>query len=217
MSVAVKICCIQSVAEARLALSYGATAIGLVAAMPSGPGPIPDPRIAEICRAIGDAAMTVLLTSETTAVGVCAHVARTGPRAVQLVDEVAPETYRMLRAAFPDLTILQVVHVRDGFDVLAAQDAASHGCQILLDSGAPNKPVRELGGTGRTHDWGLSAQIVKSVDTPVWLAGGLSPDNVAEAIRMVHPNGVDLCSGLRRNGDLDEELLARFMAAVRAA
>ena len=217
MPVSVKICCIQSIEEARLAVRYGANAIGLVGTMPSGPGPIPDARIAEIVEAVGADALSVLLTSETSAVGVCAHVGRTRPRAVQLVDEVAPETYRLLRTSFPDLTILQVVHVRDGFDVLAAQEAAEEGCQILLDSGAPDKAVKELGGTGRTHDWALSRKIVETVDVPVWLAGGLSPGNVAEAVRQVRPFGVDLCSGLRPEGALDEGLLADFMAEVRAA
>ena len=217
MPVSVKICCIQSVEEARMAVRHGASAIGLVGAMPSGPGPIPDARIAEIVEAVGADALSVLLTSETSAVGVCAHVGRTRPRAVQLVDEVAPETYRLLRTSFPDLTILQVVHVRDGFDVLAAQEAAEEGCQILLDSGAPDKAVKELGGTGRTHDWALSRKIVETVDVPVWLAGGLSPGNVAEAVRQVRPFGVDLCSGLRPEGALDEGLLADFMAEVRAA
>lgn len=217
MPVAVKICCIQSEAEARLAVDHGAAAIGLVGAMPSGPGPISDAQIAAIAGAVGPDTVTVLLTSETSAAGICDHVARTQPRAVQLVDEVDPDTYDTLRDRFPGLTIIQVIHVRDGFDVVAAQDAAEQGCQILLDSGAPDADLRELGGTGRTHDWTLSRQIVDTVDQPVWLAGGLNPENVKTAIRAVRPHGVDLCSGLRPDGALDPVLLERFMQQVAAA
>ena len=216
MPVAVKICCIQSVAEARLAIDHGAAAVGLVGTMPSGPGPIGDDQIAEITNAVGDSAMSVLLTSQTSADGVCGHVARTEPRAVQLVDEVDPDTYDALRNHFPDLTVLQVIHVRDAFDIVAAQDASERGCQILLDSGAPDKAVKELGGTGRTHDWSLSRKIVETVDQPVWLAGGLNPENVMMAIRTVRPFGVDLCSALRPKGALDPLLLKRFMDQVVA-
>ena len=217
MPVAVKICCIQSEAEARLAVDHGAAAIGLVGAMPSGPGPIGDAQIAAIAGAVGPDIVTVLLTSETTADGICDHVARTQPRAVQLVDEVDPDTYDTLRDRFLGLTIIQVIHVRDGFDVVAAQDAAEQGCQILLDSGAPDADLRELGGTGRIHDWTLSRRIVETVDQPVWLAGGLNPENVQTAIRAVRPHGVDLCSGLRPDGALDPVLLKRFMQQVAAA
>lgn len=217
MTTAVKICCIQSLAEARLAIDHGAAAVGLVGAMPSGPGPISDDQIARIAAEVGDSALSVLLTSEISTEGVCAHVARTRPCAVQLVDEVAPGTYARLRAEFPGITVLQVIHVRDNFDVLAAQGAAEDGCQILLDSGAPDAATKELGGTGRTHDWTLSRKIVETADQPVWLAGGLTPDNVTMAIQAVRPYGVDVCSGLRPHGTLDPARLKTFMERVAAA
>ncbi len=217
MSTAVKICCIQSIAEARLAIDHGASAIGLVGAMPSGPGPISDTQIRDIAASVGQETLTVLLTSEVTAEGVLAHVGRTRPRAVQLVDAVDPLTYARLANEHPDTTVIQVIHVRGPSDIEDAKRAADRNCNILLDSGAPDAAVKQLGGTGRTHNWALSREIVEAVATPVWLAGGLHPGNVAEAIRMVGPHGVDLCSGLRPSGSLDPELLAHFMSEVRAA
>ena len=89
---------------------------------------------------------------------------------------------------------------------------------ILLDSGNPSLSVKELGGTGRRHDWAISRQIREAVDVPVWLAGGLNPDNAREAIETVQPFALDLCSGIRTGEgyDLDQEKLDRFMAAVRS-
>lgn len=211
----VKICCIQSLAEAEMALKAGATALGLVAAMPSGPGPIPDARIAEIAGAVD--ALSVLLTSEVQADDIIAHMTRCPTKAVQLVDRVAPRDIALIRAAFPDRKIIQVVHVNSMSSRDQALEAALGVDMILLDSGSPNKQVKELGGTGRVHDWRISAEIVRESPVPVWLAGGLRVDNVGEAIRQVRPYGVDLCSSLRPHGDLDFGLLSRFMAEVKAA
>ena len=86
-----------------------------------------------------------------------------------------------------------------------------------LDSGNRTLPVKELGGTGRTHDWGLSARIVAEAGVPVFLAGGLCAGNVGQAIRSVRPYGVDLCSGVRTGDALDERKLLAFMEAVEAA
>jgi len=74
-----------------------------------------------------------------------------------------------------------------------------------------------LGGTGRTHDWNVSREIVKEVTVPVFLAGGLRSDNVADAVRTVGPFGVDVCTGVRTNGELDEVKLRAFFAAVHGA
>jgi phosphoribosylanthranilate isomerase len=88
---------------------------------------------------------------------------------------------------------------------------------FLLDSGRPNAATPELGGTGRQHDWTISAEFVEASQLPVFLAGGLSPANVGEAIRQVKPFGVDLSSGVRTEGRLDERKLTAFVLSVRKA
>ena len=212
----IKICCIQSLEEARMAVSAGADALGLVAEMPSGPGPIPDSRIAEIAGAVD--AMTVLLTAETQADDLIDHLGRAPTRAVQLVDRIAPRDLALVREAFPDRTFLQAIHVNGPSALDSARDVWGSVDMLLLDSGSPNKAVKELGGTGRTHDWRVSAEIVRESPIPVWLAGGLTPINVDEAIRAVRPYGVDVCSGLRRpDGALDSDLLYRFVAEAGRA
>ncbi len=212
-----KVCCIGSRDEAALAVRWGAAALGLVSEMPSGPGVIAEDEIARIARGVPAGVLTVLLTAHTDPAEIAAQQRRTGVRAVQLVDRIAPEGLARLRRDLPGIALLQVVHVRGERSRDEAREAAPHVDAVLLDSGDPDLPVKELGGTGRTHDWSLSRRIADELDCAVFLAGGLSPGNVREAIDTVRPFGLDLCSGVRRDGALDERLLARFMRAVARA
>lgn len=210
----VKICCIMSVAEARLAVSAGASALGLVGKMPSGPGVIDDGLIAEIAAIVPPPVATFLLTSETRADAIVDHVRRAGTNTVQLVDRVEAGAYATIRRALPQVKIVQVLHVADADVVDEARALAAAVDAFLLDSGNPDLAVKQLGGTGRVHDWDLSRRIVESVDRPAFLAGGLRAENVAEAVARVQPFGLDLCSSVRSQGRLDAEKLAMFFAAV---
>jgi phosphoribosylanthranilate isomerase len=219
MTPAVKICCIASVAEARLAQAAGAAALGLVSTMPSGPGVIDDATVAEIAAALrGAPVRTFLLTARTDAEAIAAQHARAGTTTLQLVDHVPHDELRRLRRLRPGVELVQVIHVTGEDAVDEARAAAPWVDAILLDSGNPALPVKQLGGTGRTHDWGLSRRIRDAIDPlPLWLAGGLRADNVAGAIAAVQPQGLDLCSSVRSAGRLDAARLDAFMAAVRAA
>jgi phosphoribosylanthranilate isomerase len=214
MATRLKVCCIASVEEARMAIRAGASALGLVSEMPSGPGVIPDDTIAEIAAAAPPGVATFLLTCRTDPDEIAAQQRRSGVSVIQLCDEPAPGARPVIRRALPGVKIVQVIHVRGSESVEAARAAASEVDALLLDSGRPDLAVEELGGTGRIHDWETSRAIRDEVDVPVYLAGGLRPDNVARAIATVRPFGVDLCSGIRTNGRLDERLLADFMRAV---
>ncbi|MBI3505447.1 MAG: phosphoribosylanthranilate isomerase [Proteobacteria bacterium] len=218
MRTRVKICCIASIEEAQMAIRYGADAVGLVGPMPSGPGVVDLDTIARIARAIPPPIASFLLSSETNAAGLIAQARRCNPTVIQIVDAVdGPAAYIAIRRACPGIKIVQVVHVTGNESLSEARAIAPHVDSLLLDSGNPNLAIKELGGTGRVHDWAMSAAIVRAVNVPVFLAGGLSADNVAKAIAEVRPYGLDLCSNLRRNGALDETRLAAFMGAVRAA
>ena len=198
-----------------MAIAHGASAIGLVGRMPSGPGVIADELIAEIAAAAPPGVATFLLTSETEPDAILDHVARCGTNTVQLVDAVDARAYRALRRALPHVKIVQVVHVTGPESLDEALAVAPHVDALLLDSGRPGAAVKELGGTGRVHDWSLSRRIVEAVSRPVFLAGGLRPENAAEAVRAVRPFGLDLCSGLRNGGRLDEARLEAFFRALR--
>ena len=211
-----KVCCIASLEEARQAIAAGADAIGLVAAMPSG-RTIADDRIAEITAFAPPPVASFLLTSERTADAISAHVRRTGPTTVQIVTHIDPSESARLAELEPQVRRVQVIHVEgpEALNLIAVY--APHVHAFLLDSGAPNAATPQLGGTGRRHDWAMSAEFVRMSRLPVFLAGGLSAANAEEAIRQVRPFGLDLCSGLRTEGRLDPGKLAGFMAAVRRA
>lgn len=216
MRTRLKVCCIASIEEARLAIAAGADALGLVARMPSGPGPIDDDLIAEIADAVPAPVATFLLTSEVDPDAVVEHVRRTRVSTVQLVDDtVGCDVYAALRAAVPAVRIVQVIHVRGRDSVDLALRAAADVDTLLLDSGNPIAKVRELGGTGRRHDWSLSREIVKCSPRPVFLAGGINAGNVAEAIAQVRPFGIDLCSGVRTAERLDAGKLSALVEMMR--
>jgi phosphoribosylanthranilate isomerase len=210
----VKICCIASLDEARLAIDTGASAIGLVSAMPSGPGPIDEPDIAAIAAAVPPPTETFLLTALTDAEAVAAQHRRCGTTAVQLVDALEEVELRRLRRLLPDVRLVQVIHVSGPDSVDEARAAAPLVDTILLDSGNPTLAIKELGGTGRVHDWAISRRIRESVGVPVLLAGGLHPGNAREAYDRVLPAGLDVCSGLRLNGRLDAGKLRGFFDAL---
>ena len=213
----IKICCIRDAAEAALAIGQGVDALGLVSAMPSGPGVIEETAIAAIAASVPPPIATFLLTSLTDADAIIEQQRRCRCNTVQLVDAVPPGTHARLRAALPGIALVQVIHVVDAASVGEAVAVAPEVDALLLDSGNPSLAVKELGGTGRVHDWSLSRAIVERCGKPVFLAGGLRPDNVAEAVRTVKPFGLDLCNGVSRDGRLDAERLAAFIGAVRAA
>ena len=211
----IKICCITDCDEARLAIRHGADALGLVSAMPSGPGPIEESAITAICASVPPPIATFLLTSATSAHQIIDQQRRCRANTLQLVDRMPASAYSMLRRALPGIALVQVVHVLGHDSVGEALDVAPHVDALLLDSGNPDLAVKQLGGTGRAHDWAISRYIVERAGKPVFLAGGLRPDNVRAAIEQVAPFGVDLCSGVRSDGRLDEAKLAAFVAAVR--
>jgi phosphoribosylanthranilate isomerase len=214
MAPRVKICCISSLAEAKLAIRYGASALGLVTAMPSGPGVIDEDLIAEIAAYTPPPIATFLLTCKQDVDLIIEQHRRLRTNTLQIVDRLERGTYADLRAALPGIRLVQVIHVTGPESVDEARGLAPQVDALLLDSGNQALAVKELGGTGRTHDWAISRRIRESVNKAIFLAGGLKAENVAEAIREVEPFGLDLCSGVRSDGNLDEDKLARFFDCV---
>ncbi len=210
----VKICCIGDLHEARMAIEYGASALGLVSEMPSGPGVISEEMIAEVAARVPPPVATFLLTCKEDAASIIAQQRRCRVNTIQLCDRIAPHAYDAMREAMPGVALVQVIHItgQESFD--EAVSVSNKVDALLLDSGNQKLAVKELGGTGRTHDWQISRVVVESVGVPVFLAGGLNPGNVAEAIEKVRPFGLDVCSGVRTGGKLDEEKLRQFFANI---
>lgn len=212
-----KVCCISSVDEAKLAIELGASALGLVSQMPSGPGMISEKLIAEIAASVPPPVSTFLLTSHVRADAIVEQhrVCRTST--IQLVDSLDVAELQKLRSSLPGVKLVQVIHVLGQQSVLEAKQRAKHVDALLLDSGNPDLAIKELGGTGRVHNWRISRVIRDSVNVPLFLAGGLNSANVTEAVNIVRPFGIDLCSSIRSNGHLDSEKLRQFVQAIDAA
>lgn len=213
----VKICCIGSLEEAWIAIAHGADALGLVSEMPSGPGVISEDLIALIAARVPPAVSSFLLTCKQDASSIIAQQQRAGVNTIQICDRLESGSYQDLREALPGIALVQVIHVSGAESVEEAIQVAPFVNGILLDSGNQSLAIKELGGTGRTHDWNLSRRIRESVDVPIFLAGGLNPNNIAEAVRQVRPFGVDVCSGVRTNGKLDEAKLSNFFEMIAGA
>jgi phosphoribosylanthranilate isomerase len=213
----VKVCCICSLEEAWTAIDHGASALGLVSEMPSGPGVIPECLIADIVRRIPPFVTSVLLTSKRRSTEIVGQQRRCGTNAIQICDDLDLETLDEVARALPEVDIIRVIHVQGEASVEEAEAVSPFVDGILLDSGSKDGLVVELGGTGRTHNWGVRRRIVEAVEAPVILAGGLNPGNVAEAIRLVKPYAVDVCSGVRTGGNLDADKLRSFMIQIRGS
>jgi phosphoribosylanthranilate isomerase len=213
----VKVCCIGSVEEARMAIGYGASALGLVSEMPSGPGVISEDLIARIAAVVPPAVSSFLLTSKQDALAIVRQQRRCGANTIQMCDRLESGTYAELREAMPGIALVQVIHVNGEPSLEEAVSIAAEVDAILLDSGNQSLKIKELGGTGRAHDWSISERIREAVEKPVFLAGGLNPGNIVEAIELVRPFGIDVCSGVRTDGKLDEAKLYDLFKQLESA
>jgi len=212
----IKICCISSVKEAELAIKYGASAIGLVSKMPSGPGVISEDLIEEIAASVPSSIDTFLLTSKTNADSIIEQHRKCKTTTLQIVDRVGFDVYDKIKEEIPAVQLVQVIHVMAEESIEEAKKVSQLVDALLLDSGNQKLKVKELGGTGRTHDWTISRQIRDAVSVPVYLAGGINAHNVLDAVREVEPFGIDLCSGVRENGKLSEKLLGEFFKTINS-
>lgn len=201
--------------EVRLAVAAGADALGFVSAMPSGAGIVSEDLISRLTPLVPPAVATFLLSCAADSETLVAQQRRCGANTLQLCDSVEAKVRDELRRRLPGVRIVQVIHVTGPESVDEAAEVEKTADAMLLDSGNPSLAVKELGGTGRTHDWRVSAAIRERVRIPLFLAGGLNPQNVGEAIAAVHPFAVDVCSGVRTEGKLDAAKLEAFIAAVR--
>jgi phosphoribosylanthranilate isomerase len=185
--------------------------------MPSGPGVIADELIAQIAATVPPPIATFLLTSRQDADGIIEQHRFCRTTTLQLVDHVPHAELRKLRKALPGIGLVQVIHVTGKESVEEARAVAGLVDALLLDSGNQTLAVKELGGTGRTHDWRLSRRIRDEAGVPLFLAGGLRADNVADAVAQVAPHGLDLCSSVRSEGRLDAAKLRGFFSALALA
>ena len=206
-----KVCCISSIQEAELAISLGADAVGLVSNMPSGPGVISMEKIKQIAISVPPPIATFLLTSSRDVKEIILQHSYCRTNTIQICDDLKIGSHRELKKALPGISIVQVIHVFNEESIRQALALQDNVDAILLDSGNQSKAIKELGGTGKIHNWQISNNIREKLNIPIFLAGGIKPENVKDAIEQVHPFGIDLCSGVRTAGKLDESKLKKLL------
>jgi len=210
-----KICGIQAASEAAAAAEAGATALGFLLGLThwAGDETTPDAAATTI-RTLPPHIEPVLVTHLLDEAAIADLARGIGARAIQVHDDLSPAGLRRLRALAPGLRLVKAVHVTGPEAAGKAAEYAGVADALLLDS----RTADRLGGTGRTHDWSLSREIVRASPVPVYLAGGLRPENVTEAIARVRPAGVDVNSGVEdESGRKDTRKMRAFVARARAA
>ncbi|MFW6039529.1 MAG: phosphoribosylanthranilate isomerase [Gemmatimonadota bacterium] len=212
--VRVKVSCLRSPEEARRAVSFGAAAIGIASGVPGSTEELDDDQIAAVTASVRDDIGTFLLTALEDPNEIAAKAERCGVNTVQLWEALPPEAYIELRRAAPGLSVAQSIHMGEGNPVERALEMAGVADALVLGSTNPEPPFRWTSPHGRTHDWEASRRIVAAVNVPVILSGGLTRRNVADAVRLVRPYGVEVCSGVRTDGGLDTSLLVQFLESV---
>lgn len=209
----VKICGNRTVDDIRTAVNAGADAVGLiVGARHVSEDDVPVAEAAQLLAHIPVFVTAVLVTHLQTCSEILPIHHRVPAQAIQLHDWVAPKELARLREALPSVRLIGAVHVTSSQAVHVARREAGRVDAVLLDS----RTEERIGGTGMVHDWSISAEIVRNATKPVILAGGLTPDNVAEAIATVRPFAVDVNSGVDDvNGNKDAEKVEHFIRAAR--
>jgi phosphoribosylanthranilate isomerase len=213
----VKICGIKSVEDARLAVEFGADAIGLlVGQLHNSPDFITPEQAKHIVGEMPPFVSTVLVTHLHDREKIAELVTDVCPSTLQLHGKSRPADTRFLRQQFPQLKISKALHANAEGVEDEAETWVKYVDAILLDTSSPE--TDQVGGTGRTHDWAVSAHMVGTLRKPVILAGGLTPGNVANAIAKVRPFAVDVNSGIKNAaGFKDPEKLRRFIEIAHLA
>lgn len=193
MAPVIKVCGIQNPEEALGAVAAGANTIGMLLGVPDYVEDKITPGEAKrIVEALPDGIRTVMVTHLPERDEIIRIAEYTGVTTIQIHDDMSPEDMKRLREKLPEIEIIKTVHVRCEDAVKKAKEYEAFCDMILLDTMSGNR----IGGTGETHDWNISKEIVDELNIPVILAGGLTPGNIGDAIRKVKPAGIDANSGL---------------------
>ena len=211
----VKICGTTSDEDARLAVSLGADALGFLVGLNY---PADDEISADTARSIirkqPPFISSVLVTHKNDPSWIVETAQVIGCNTLQLHGDVPLKELEGIRSRLPYLKIIKTIHVQSDEAVMAALEAEKVADAILLDTITDER----LGGTGKTHDWSISRKIVEALNAPVILAGGLTPENVREAITYVRPFGVDVNSGVEHpNGKKSPARVRDFILRVHEA
>lgn len=206
---------IQTAEEALACIEAGADRIGVLVGVPGGKFPcaVNEETAKKIYDAMGERAVKVLISVESQEEEVLLQAGRLKPDVLHLCANFSgnPQFRERMRKRLPGMKLMEAVGVVGPESIADAKKKAEYADILILDS--VSQTVPGVGAAGVVHDWAIDKEIVRSVSIPVILAGGLGPDNVAEAIRAVNPSGVD--SLTKTSVLVDGKLAAKDMDLVR--
>lgn len=210
----VKFCGINKIEYANMAISLGADFLGFLVGITH----IAEDKLTndEAKKIIGEVdlknSIPIAVTHLQDVRAVIKTMREINVSAVQIHDSFTIDGIKAIRDSFPDGYIIKAVHIQQREKSLEyAHMFEEYVDALLLDS----RTEERLGGTGNIHDWNISREIVSAVKKPVFLAGGLTPDNVLSAIQKVHPYGVDVNSGVEINGEKDYDKMTKFIRLAK--
>ena len=212
----VKICGVRRQEDALLAAELGADAIGLLVGQKhTSPDFIFTTVAKDIARALPPSVEAVLVTHVEDLDELERLLQQSEIRTIQLHSEIAPSSVERLRGRLPHLKIFKSINIISADSVAYPEAFEKLVGGFVLDS--INVATGQLGGTGKTHDWSVSRQIVmRYLEIPIILAGGLNSENVRSAIEYVHPFGVDVNSGTKApDGFKDTRKIEEFIVQAK--
>lgn len=200
----IKICGITQPQQGKAIASLGATALGFIC-VPSSPRHVTVEQIRAVIEQLPEKIDKIGVFANSTALEITQTVVNSGLTGVQLHGDESPEFAMQLRQLLPNVEILKALRIRSFEDIDTAATYTTTADTLLLDAYDP----QQLGGTGTTLDWAMLQQF--SPSCPWFLAGGLNPDNIVEALTHVSPSGIDLSSGVERApGDKNLDKVAKL-------
>ena len=207
-TVKVKICGITRKEDLDAATTAGADAVGFVVGVTASPRNIAIEQATRLFKQVPPFVKRVLVTIPTSMSELAEICGLLNPDAVQLHGKNMPSA-NSIREVLPNTTLIHAVSANSADVLETARLSAKTFGAVLLDSLTDG----QYGGTGTTHDWTISKQIRRAIyPAPLILAGGLTPENVAEAVRVVHPYAVDVSSGVEQQpGIKDNQKIIKFI------
>lgn len=204
----VKICGITKPEQGQAIAQKGATALGLIC-VPASPRYVTPNQIGLIIDSLTISVDTIGVFANASVEEICATVAQARLNAIQLHGNESPEFCSQLRQFLPEIELIKALRVKTPEDLKLADRYVSCVDTLLLDAYHPQM----LGGTGKTLDWEKLAECHPPL--PWFLAGGLTPDNIGEALKRLHPDGIDVSSGVERSpGDKDLDKVALLFEKI---
>ena len=209
--VKVKICANKSIEDASMSIDAGADIIGILVGQVHTSNDFVDKEtakeIADFAKEKCDISLVTHLTDADEIIELSKYI---GNNVIQLHSDIVEDEVEKIVKELPDVKLVRLIHISSEGEICSDYKSMKYADYYLLDSF--NLNTNQVGGTGLTHDWNKSRELIEKLDKPTFLAGGLNPDNVKQAIEIVRPYGVDVNSGCKNSeGRKDREKVREFV------